>query len=111
MENPATAGGEDFHAVAPSALTVRGYTGIAGGWFGQPGEIDPITWDQFHEETTEAFAQHSRDHLHRSHYLSIDKPKSLLGYAPRYEPEAAVLESVRWLIGHGDLTVAQPLTV
>jgi len=111
VENREAASGEDFHAVAPSALTVRGFAGIAGGWFGQPGEIEPITWEQYREETTEAFAQHSWDHLHRSHYLSIDKPKSLLGYAPAYEPEEAVLESVRWLIENDQLDVARPLTV
>jgi hypothetical protein len=33
----------------------------------------------------------------------------LIGYAPRYEPEEAVLESVRWLIDHGELAVANPL--
>jgi nucleoside-diphosphate-sugar epimerase len=111
VEHREAAAGEDFHAVAPSALTVRGYTSIVGGWFGQHGEIEPITWEQYRGETTEAFAQHSWDHLHRSHYLSIDKPKSLLGYAPAYEPEEAVLESVRWLIDHGQLEVPGPLKV
>lgn len=43
-------------------------------------------------------------------YLSIDKPKSLLGYAPAYEPEEAVLESVGWLIENDRLDVAGPLT-
>jgi hypothetical protein len=35
----------------------------------------------------------------------------VLGYAPRYEPEQAVLESVRWLIENNELRVATPLTV
>jgi hypothetical protein len=30
---------------------------------------------------------------------------------PRYEPEAAILESVRWLIDHGQLEVANPIVV
>lgn len=111
VENREAAAGQDFHAVAPSALTVRGYTAIVGGWFGEPGEIEPITWDQFRKETTAAFAQHSWDHLHRSHYLSIDKPKRLLGYDPAYEPEQAVQESIRWLIENDQLDVARPLAV
>lgn len=36
---------------------------------------------------------------------------TLLGYAPRYEPEAAVLESVRWLVDHDELRVACPANV
>jgi nucleoside-diphosphate-sugar epimerase len=47
----------------------------------------------------------------RDHYCSIDKARTLLGYAPQYEPDAAVLESVRWLIAHNQLPVANPLTV
>jgi hypothetical protein len=35
----------------------------------------------------------------------------LLGYAPAYEPESAVLESVRWLIEHDQLDVEGPLVV
>ena len=45
----------------------------------------------------------------RSQYASIEKAQSLLGYAPAFEPEAAVLEGVRWLIAHGQLDVAHPL--
>ena len=35
----------------------------------------------------------------------------LLGYAPAYEPEAAVLDGIRWLIDHGRLKVATGLVV
>jgi nucleoside-diphosphate-sugar epimerase len=43
--------------------------------------------------------------------LSIEKSCDLLGYAPAWEPEDAILESVRWLIEHGQLNVENPLTV
>ncbi|MFT4166180.1 MAG: hypothetical protein QM650_13155 [Microlunatus sp.] len=49
--------------------------------------------------------------MHRSHVFTIEKARTLLGYAPRYEPEQAILESVRWLIANDQLEVANPLAV
>lgn len=105
------ASGEDFHAVAPSALTVRGYADIVAGWFGQTARLESVSWAQYRQQTTAAYAESSWGHLHRSHYLTIEKPRTLLGYAPRFEPEEAILESVRWLIDHGELAVERPLIV
>ena len=67
--------------------------------------------DEFRRGTTEDDGEWSWEHLVRSQYASIDKARQLLGYAPRYEPEDAVLESVRWLIDHGQFEVASPLKV
>ncbi|WP_431798809.1 NAD-dependent epimerase/dehydratase family protein [Microbacterium kunmingense] len=103
------AAGEDFHAVAPSALTVRGYAAAAASWFGKPPSLECITWEQFRAETTARFANASWGHLHRNHYLSIDKARDVLGYRPRYEPDEAILESVRWLIENDRMDVAGPL--
>jgi nucleoside-diphosphate-sugar epimerase len=105
------AAGEDFSVVAPSALNVRGYAQIAASWFGQTAVLNPVTWDEFRRSTGDEAAQASWDHLVRNHYFSIDKARALLRYTPRYEPEDAVLESVRWLIDHGQLDVANPLKV
>jgi nucleoside-diphosphate-sugar epimerase len=107
----AAAAGEDFSVVAPSALNVRGYAQIAASWFGQDAELRPVTWDEFRTGTDAASAEQSWEHLMRNHYFSIEKARTLLGYAPRYEPEDAVLESVRWLIDHDQIEVANPLTV
>jgi nucleoside-diphosphate-sugar epimerase len=60
---------------------------------------------------TPEHAEVSWAHLHRNHCCSIEKARSLLGYAPRYEPEQAVLESVQWLVEHDQLPVAGPLKV
>lgn len=111
VEHPDAAAGEDFHAVAPSALTVRGYAEIAAGWFGRQASLESITWDQFRRETTPEHAESSWGHLHRNHYLSIDKPATMLGYKPAWEPEDAILESVRWLIDHNELPIEHPLAV
>jgi nucleoside-diphosphate-sugar epimerase len=105
------AAGEDFSVVAPSALNVRGYAEIGASWFGRTAELRPVTWEQFRARTDPEAAQVSWEHLVRDHCCSIDKARTRLGYAPRYEPEAAVLESVRWLIDHDRLEVATPLVV
>jgi nucleoside-diphosphate-sugar epimerase len=102
---------EDFNIVAPSALNVRGYAQIAAAWFGQTAVLRSVAWEEFRHSTTEETFQSSWRHLVRNHYFSIDKARTLLGYTPQYEPEDAVLESVRWLIDHEQLDVANPLTV
>lgn len=105
------AAGEDFTVTAPTALSVRGYVDIASGWFGQTATVESITWDAYRASTTDEYAAASWGHLHRSQIFSIEKARRVLGYAPRYEPDAAILESVRWLIDHGRLAVARPLQV
>jgi nucleoside-diphosphate-sugar epimerase len=111
IEHRDAAVGEDFNVVAPTALTVRGFAQLAAGWFGQAATLEPVTWEEFGTTTSAEYAEQSWDHLSRSQCLTIDKAKTFLGYAPVYEPEAAVLESVRWLIEHGGLEVAGPLAV
>ncbi len=111
VERRDAAAGESFNVVAPSALTVRGFAEITAGWFGQSARLRTVSWEEFRAGTTPEFAEQSWEHLLRSHYASIDKARSLLGFAPAYEPEAAVLEAVRWLIDHGQLPVATRLTV
>ena len=103
------AAGEAFNAVAPSALTVRGLLAIAADWFGQPLRTRSVSWEEFRSTTAPKFADTSWEHLSRSQYASIDKARTLLGYAPAYEPEAAILDGVRWLIEHDQLEVAHPL--
>jgi nucleoside-diphosphate-sugar epimerase len=105
------AAGEDFNIVAPSALNVRGYAEIGASWFGRAAVLRSVTWDEFRRGTEDEAAQASWDHLLRDHVVSIEKARTVLGYTPRYEPEDAVLESVRWLIDHGQLQVSNPLTV
>ncbi|CCH77157.1 NAD-dependent epimerase/dehydratase [Nostocoides japonicum T1-X7] len=109
VERRDAAAGEDFTVVAPTALTVRGYIDIASGWFGRSATVESVSWDEYRASTTADYARESWGHLHRSHVFTIEKATTLLGYAPRYEPEEAVLESVRWLIDHGRLEVAGPL--
>jgi nucleoside-diphosphate-sugar epimerase len=111
VERRDAAAGESFNVVAPSALTVRGFLAIAAGWFGQTVQTRSISWTEFESSTTAEFADSSWGHLSRSQYASIEKARTLLGYAPAFEPEAAVLEGLRWMIDHDRLKVANPLIV
>jgi nucleoside-diphosphate-sugar epimerase len=105
------AAGEDFNVVAPTAMTVRGYLDLAAGWFGREPVVEPVTWERFRETTTPEHAEASWGHLHRSQCCSIEKARTRLGYAPRYEPERAVLEAVAWLVDHDRLPGTGPLRV
>ena len=111
VEHRDAAAGESFNVVAPSALTVRGLLAIAAGWFGQTSRTRSVSWADFRSGTTAEFGESSWQHLSRSQYASIDKARRLLGYAPTFEPEAAVLEGIRWLIDHDRLTVGNRLIV
>lgn len=108
VEHRDAAAGEDFNAVAPTALSVRGYAQIAAAWFGQTATLRTVSWEEFRGSFPE-YAESSWDHLHRSQCFTIDKARALLGYVPRYEPEQAILESVRWLLEHDQLPAARPL--
>lgn len=101
------AAGEDFNIVAPTALSVRGFAGLAASWFGQEPRFETVGWEEFRRNTPRDHAEASWAHLSRNHCLTIEKAKSLLGYAPRYEPEQAVQESVQWLIGNKQLSLAE----
>lgn len=103
------AAGEDFNVLAPDALSVRGYTGLAAGWFGRECPLRTVSWQEFEESAGHEMAAMSRDHLHRSQVFSIAKAERLLGYRPQYTSGAAVLESVRWLADHGRIDLASPL--
>jgi nucleoside-diphosphate-sugar epimerase len=109
VEHRDAAAGQSFNVVAPSALTVRGYLAIAAGWFGRTAVTRSVSWAEFRSGTSPELGDSSWEHLSRSQYASIEKARTLLGYAPAFEPEAAALEGVRWLIDHDRLEVAGPL--
>jgi nucleoside-diphosphate-sugar epimerase len=111
IEHSDAAAGESFNVVAPSALTARGFLTIAAGWFRQTSRTRSVSWAEFRAGTTAEYADSSWQHLSRSQYASIDKARTLLGYTPAFEPEAAVLDGIRWLIDDGRLEVASSLVI
>src|SRR5829696_2239620 len=111
IEHRDAAAGESFNVVAPSAVRVRGFLAIAAGWFGQIARTRSVSWAEFRSGTAAEFADSSWQHLTRSQFASIEKARTQLGYAPVYEPEAAVLDSIRWLIDRDRLEVANRVIV
>lgn len=103
--------GEDLTIVAPTALSVRGFASIAASWFGREATLRGVGWEAFRASTPAEHADASWGHLDRSQVFSIEKARRLLDYGPAYEPEAAVLESIRWLIDHDELDPGAPLVV
>jgi nucleoside-diphosphate-sugar epimerase len=95
--------GEAFHVVSERAVSTRGLAEAAASWFGRPAALRPVTWAEFEAQTTPEFAASSREHLQRSHVMSIEKAKDVLGYVPRYTSEQAVREAVDWLVEHDGL--------
>ncbi|PRY59793.1 NAD-dependent epimerase/dehydratase family protein [Glycomyces artemisiae] len=111
VERPEAASGEDFHMVAPTAMNVRGLAEAAASWFSQDADLETVTWDEFRAGAKAEHADASWEHLSRNHVLSIEKARTLIGYAPAYQPDEAILEAVRWLIDHDRLEVERPLAV
>jgi nucleoside-diphosphate-sugar epimerase len=86
--------------VAEQAMTCRGLaTGVAG-WFGREAVLDLVDWAEFEKRTGAEHAAATRDHVERSIAASIDRARTVLGYAPRYTSLEAMRESVRWLAEH-----------
>ena len=97
--------GESFHVVSPAALTLRGYAEQMAAWFGQPTQLDYLSWDQWRETASEEEAQQTWEHIARSPNCSIAKAQRLIDYQPRYSSLQAVQEAVTWLIGQGQVRV------
>lgn len=95
--------GQDFHAVSPHALTMRGYAEAVAGWFGQEAHLTFVPFDQWKEGVSEAAAQSSWDHIAHSPCASMEKARRLLNFTPRYESLEAVRESLFWLISCGQV--------
>jgi nucleoside-diphosphate-sugar epimerase len=94
-------GGNAFFAVSPSALTLRGFAQAAAGWFGRDANLDYVPLAALASATSEQNAATTIEHVARSHAMSIDKAKRMLGYRPAYTSLEATREAVGWLIDNG----------
>jgi nucleoside-diphosphate-sugar epimerase len=103
-----TALGESFHAVASTALTLRGYAESVAGWFGRVANLRYVPWEQWRAGVSAAVAQATWDHIAHSPNCSMAKARRLLGFQPRYSSLQAVYEALGWLIAHGEVD-ASPL--
>lgn len=97
--------GEEFHAVSPAAVTLRGYAETVASWFGREANLTFLPWPEWKTHHTDAEAQATWDHIAHSPNCSIAKAQRLIGYAPRYTSFQAVYEAVQWLIAQGKVAV------
>lgn len=96
--------GEAFHVVSEQSVSTRGLAEAAASWFGQPADLQPASWAEFDAQTSAEHAATSREHLQRSHTMSIAKAQALLGFRPEHTSVDTVHEAVSWLIDHDALS-------
>jgi nucleoside-diphosphate-sugar epimerase len=101
LANPAGAVGENFHSVATTALTLRGYAEAVSSWFGHEARLAYLPWERWRDTVSEQDAQATYDHIAHSPHCSMEKARRLLGHRPRYTPLEAIGEAVDWLVGQG----------
>jgi nucleoside-diphosphate-sugar epimerase len=99
--------GASFHVVAEQAMTCRGLCEGVAAWFGREAVLDLVEWDEFERRVGSAHASATKDHIERSITASIERSRSILGYAPRYSSLDALRESLLWLVRHGQANVAR----
>lgn len=105
VERHAHVAGEAFHVVSERAITLRGLAERIAAHYGQEARLRFVSWPEFREQTTDELADASWQHASRSHSMSIEKARRLLGYAPRYTTVQAVVEGLEWLEADGQLVV------
>ncbi len=92
---------ESFHVVSPAALSLRAYAEAMASWLGQKAQLRFLPWEEWRSGFSENDVRFTWDHIAHSPNCSIEKARSLLGYAPRYGSLEAVQESVAWLMAEG----------
>ncbi len=103
IERREAAVGESFHAVSPTALTLRGYAEGMARWYGTEARLAYLPWEQWKATVTPPEAAATFDHISHSPNCSIEKAERLLGYRPRYTSLEGVAEAVTWLSAHGGM--------
>src|SRR5690606_7475373 len=94
---------ENFHAVSPQAVSLRGYAERMAAWFGQQATLRYLPWEERKATATPDEARATWEHTARSPNCSIAKAQRLLEYRPRYSSLQAVQEAVTWLIAQGTI--------
>jgi nucleoside-diphosphate-sugar epimerase len=104
LDRPAAIGAS-FHIVAEQAMTCRGLAAGVASWFGREPVLDLVDWNGFEQRVGPAHAAVTRDHIERGIAASIDRSRSVLGYAPRYSSLKTLCESLHWLVEHDQADV------
>lgn len=94
IANPRAAVGEAFHVAAASPVTMRDYAQAAAEWFGRTARLTYLPWTQWRLTVSERDALLTHDHMRHSPCASIEKARTMLGYAPRFTAVDAVRDAV-----------------
>lgn len=100
MERWSCSVGEQFFAVSPAAVTLKGFAEVAAGWFDRKADVVFYPWDEWKKVCGLSEDDIGMTHAHILHCqcCSIEKARRLLGYEPRYTSFDAVREAVEWLV-------------
>ncbi|AMM20371.1 epimerase [Frondihabitans sp. PAMC 28766] len=101
LERQALAVGQSFHLVSERALTLRGFAEGIASWYGASPRLRFVPFEEFRGLTSPEFAESTLAHISRSHSLSIERARTVLGYAPRYSSLEAVEDGLTWLAAAG----------
>ena len=104
IANRSVAVGECFHAVASTALTLRGYAESVATWFGREADLAFLPWDEWARTVTPHEANATHDHIAHSPHCSMEKADRLLGFRPRYTAWQTVVSALEALVEDGRLT-------
>ncbi|WP_433286220.1 NAD-dependent epimerase/dehydratase family protein [Pseudonocardia sp. CA-142604] len=95
--------GSSIHVVAEQAMTLRGLAQGVAGWFGREPVLELVDWPTFVSRVGAEHAGTTREHVSRSISASIERARTLLGFAPRYTALEALREALEWLVANGQV--------
>jgi nucleoside-diphosphate-sugar epimerase len=67
--------------------------------------LELVDWPTFASRVGEEHAGTTREHVSRSISASIERARTLLGFAPRYTALEALREALDWLVVNGHVDV------
>lgn len=95
--------GEQFFAVSPAAVTLRGFAEAGAGWFGREANLEFASWEDWKKRCglPDDEVAMAEAHITHGQCCSTEKARTLLGYEPRYTSLEAVREAVTWMVEQG----------
>ena len=97
---------EDFLAVSPNAITLRGFAEHMYRWFGKTPDIAYLPWPEWQEKNPdEQNIRSTFDHIRHCNIFSCEKARRILGYEPNYTSMEAVEEAVQSMLSRGVIKV------
>jgi nucleoside-diphosphate-sugar epimerase len=95
--------GQEVHAVASDAITLRGYAHAVADWFGQKAELGFVPIGRLQQQLPEQDAGATWDHVEHSPHCSMEKAARLLDFRPRYSAFEAALSGISWLVDNSKI--------